>query len=69
MAASATSSRERVRTLNDQLRQHRIGGTVVVTPGVAALAPNAISATLAAVAGFELPTLKTTLMASTTARS
>ena len=41
MAASDTNARERVRVLNDQLRQHRIGGTVVVTPGVAALAPDA----------------------------
>ena len=37
MAASATTARERVRTLNDRLRQHGIGGTVVITPGVRAL--------------------------------
>jgi hypothetical protein len=39
MAASATTARERVRALNDRLRQHGIGGTTVVTPGVRALAP------------------------------
>jgi Protein of unknown function (DUF3768) len=37
MAASATSERERVRTLNDLLRRHRIGGQVVLTSGVLAL--------------------------------
>ncbi len=52
MAASATAARERVRALNDQLRQHGTGGTTVVTPGVRALAPDAISAVLAAVTSF-----------------
>ena len=52
MAASATTARERVRDLNDQLRQHGIGGTTVVTPGVRALAPDTISAILVAVASF-----------------
>src|SRR3954454_4689673 len=37
MAASATSDCARVRTLNDLLRRHRIGGQVVLTPGVLAL--------------------------------
>src|SRR3712207_6226403 len=37
MAASATTASGRVRALNDQLRQHRIGGTVVITSGVRAL--------------------------------
>src|SRR4051812_10274080 len=37
MAASATSERERVRTLNDLLRRHRIGGQGVLTSGVLAL--------------------------------
>ncbi len=37
MAASATTASDRVRALNDQLRQHRIGGKVVITPGVQAL--------------------------------
>jgi len=37
MANSATSDCARVRTLNDLLRRHRIGGQVVLTPGVLAL--------------------------------
>ena len=37
MANSATSDCARVRTLNDLLRWHRIGGQVVLTPGVLAL--------------------------------
>ena len=52
MAASATTARERVRALNDRLRQHGIGGTIVITPGVRALGPDAISAILAAVTSF-----------------
>ena len=52
MAAPATTARERVRALNDQLRQHGIGGTTVVTPGVWALGPDAVLAVLAAVASF-----------------
>ena len=52
MAASATTARERVRALNDRLRQHGIGGTTLVTPGVRALGPDAISAILAAVTSF-----------------
>jgi hypothetical protein len=34
MANSATAPSTRVRTLNDLLRRHRIGGQVVLTPGV-----------------------------------
>ena len=52
MTVSATSSRERASALNDQLRQHGTGGTTMVTPGVRALAPDTISAILAAVASF-----------------
>src|SRR3954466_15962283 len=37
MASSATAPNARVRTLNDRLRRHRIGGQVVLTPGVLAL--------------------------------
>jgi hypothetical protein len=33
MGDSATTARERVRALNDRLRQHGIGGTTLVTPG------------------------------------
>ena len=37
MASSVTAPNARVRTLNDLLRRHRIGGQVVLTPGVLAL--------------------------------
>src|SRR3954453_634089 len=37
MASSATEPSTRVRTLNDLLRRHRLGGQVVLTPGVLAL--------------------------------
>src|SRR3954447_263694 len=37
MANSATSDCARVRTFNDLLRRHRIGGQGVLTPGVLAL--------------------------------
>ena len=32
----------RIRALNDQLRQHLIGGLAVITPGIAALGLNAV---------------------------
>ena len=37
MASSVTAQSTPVRTLNDLLRRHRIGGQVVLTPGVLAL--------------------------------
>src|SRR3954462_8801139 len=37
MASSATEPNARVRTLNDLLRRHRLGGQVVLTSGVLAL--------------------------------
>ena len=37
MASSATAPNTRVRTLNDLLRRHQVGGQVVLTPGVLAL--------------------------------
>jgi hypothetical protein len=33
---------ERIRALNDELRQHLIGGTAVMTPGIAALGQEAV---------------------------
>jgi hypothetical protein len=32
-----TTTTDRIRTLNDELRQHLLGGLAVITPGVAAL--------------------------------
>ena len=37
-----TSKTMRIRTLNDELRQHLLGGLAVMTPGVAALGPQAV---------------------------
>jgi uncharacterized protein DUF3768 len=54
LAGSAeTSRRSRIRELNDVLRTTGRGGRIVITTGIAALAPDAIPALLAAVAGFE----------------
>jgi uncharacterized protein DUF3768 len=44
---------ERVRLLNDLLRRYRLGGQVMVTPGVRALGLDVISAILTAVASFD----------------
>ncbi|MBM6596505.1 DUF3768 domain-containing protein [Microvirga pudoricolor] len=43
----------RVRDLNDRLRQHRIGGRVVMTRGVAALEPHMIHKINQAVRAFD----------------
>lgn len=37
-----TTRTERIRALNDELRQHLLGGVAVMTPGVAALGPDII---------------------------
>lgn len=43
---------ERIAALNDQLRRHHVGGTVVVTRGIQALGEAAGVEVLAAVAAF-----------------
>ena len=53
MAATATSGRERVRTLNDLLRRHHVGGQVVLTPGVLALGLDLLMLIDDAVSRFE----------------
>jgi hypothetical protein len=48
-----TSRRSRIRDLNDSLRTTGREGRIVITPGIAALEPNEIAATLTAVASFD----------------
>src|SRR3954466_9046158 len=44
---------ERIRALNDELRQHLIGGLAVITPGVAALGPEAVDRIVKTIAVFD----------------
>jgi len=44
---------ERIRTLNDELRQHLLGGLVVMTPGVAALGPEAVDRIVKTITVFD----------------
>ncbi len=53
MAASATTARDRVRALNDLLRRYRIGGQVVLTPGIQALGLGLLAQVDEAVARFD----------------
>jgi hypothetical protein len=43
----------RIRALNDQLRHHLIGGTAVMTAGVAALGPDAVQRIFRTIAVFD----------------
>jgi hypothetical protein len=43
----------RIRALNDELRQHLIGGLAVITPGVAALGPEAVERIVRTIAVFD----------------
>ena len=43
---------ERIRELNDELRQNLIGGTAVITPGIAALGADAIERIVKTIAVF-----------------
>jgi hypothetical protein len=44
---------DRIRALNDELRQHLIGGGAVMTPGVASLGPEAILRLVRTIAAFD----------------
>ena len=44
---------EKIRALNDELRQHLIGGLAVMTPGVMALGPNVVETAVKAIAVFD----------------
>lgn len=44
---------ERIRVLNDELRQHLFGGLAVMTPGVAALGQDAVDRIVKTIAVFD----------------
>ena len=47
------SQSERIRALNDELRQHLIGGGAVITPGIAALGQEAVERIVKTIAVFD----------------
>lgn len=44
---------DRIRMLNDQLRKHLTGGRAVMTPGIAALGPEAVQRLIQTLATFD----------------
>jgi Protein of unknown function (DUF3768) len=44
---------ERIRTLNDELRKHLLGGGAVITPGIAALGGDAVKRLVQTIAVFD----------------
>ncbi|MBM6593097.1 DUF3768 domain-containing protein [Microvirga pudoricolor] len=56
MAQTTSPTDTHVRDLNDKVRQHRIGGRVVLTRGLAALNPALIAKIDRAVRAFDAPT-------------
>ena len=44
---------ERIRALNDDLRQHLSAGIAVMTPGIAALGPEAVDRIIKTIAAFD----------------
>jgi hypothetical protein len=48
-----SSDRDRIRMLNDELRQHLLGGGAVMTPGIAALGSAAVARLIQTVATFD----------------
>src|SRR5579872_5260723 len=49
----ATTQTDRIRALNDDLRQHLIGGSVVITPGIAALGQEALDRIVKTIAVYD----------------
>ena len=49
----ATTQTERIRILNDELRQHLVGGLAVMTPGVAALGQEAVDRIVKTITVFD----------------
>jgi hypothetical protein len=48
-----TSTTDRIRTLNDELRQHLLGGSAVITAGVAALGVDFVNRIVHTIAIFD----------------
>ena len=49
----ATTQAHRIRTLNDDLRHQLIGGHTVMTPGIAALGPEAVARIVKTISVFD----------------
>ena len=49
----ATTQTDRIRALNDDLRQHLIGGGAVITPGIAALGQEKLERIIQTIAVFD----------------
>lgn len=47
------SNTDRIRALNDELRQHLLGGGAVMTPGIAALGPTVVERIVHTIATFD----------------
>src|SRR5690348_13622572 len=48
-----STDKDRIRLLNDQLRQNLIGGRAVITPGIAALGQDAVARLIRTIAVFD----------------
>jgi hypothetical protein len=48
-----SSDTDRIRVLNDELRQHLLGGGAVMTPGVAAFGSDAVKRLVQTIATFD----------------
>ena len=48
-----TMQTQRIRALNDELRRHLIGGSAVITPGIAALGSEAVERIVKTIAIFD----------------
>lgn len=48
-----TTQVEKVRALNDELRQHLLGGGAVMTPGIAALGPERVALIVKTIAVYD----------------
>jgi hypothetical protein len=51
--SAVVNSTQRIRELNDELRQHLVGGLAVMTPGVAALGQQAVERIVQTISVFD----------------